>query len=84
MGHGIAQIAAQNGFKVTAVETKKEALDVGMGRYHLDILVVTKNSLDPPSESKDPSPRSLPRTSRMERSSPRSVVVIVHDVVIFN
>ncbi len=32
MGHGIAQVAAQSGFKVTAVESKKEALDVGMGR----------------------------------------------------
>ncbi len=32
MGHGIAQVAAQSGFKVTAVETKKEALDAGMGR----------------------------------------------------
>lgn len=32
MGHGVVQVAAQAGFKVTAVETKKEALDVGMGR----------------------------------------------------
>ena len=33
MGHGIAQIAAQAGFNVVAVESKKEALDVGMNRY---------------------------------------------------
>jgi 3-hydroxyacyl-CoA dehydrogenase len=33
MGHGIAQVAAQNGFQVTAVEMKKDALDAGMGRY---------------------------------------------------
>lgn len=32
MGHGIAQIAAQNGFNVIAVEAKKEALDTGVGR----------------------------------------------------
>jgi hypothetical protein len=32
MGHGIAQVAAQNGFQVTAVEMKKDALDAGMGR----------------------------------------------------
>jgi 3-hydroxyacyl-CoA dehydrogenase len=32
MGHGIAQVAAASGFKVTAVETKKEALDIGIGR----------------------------------------------------
>jgi 3-hydroxyacyl-CoA dehydrogenase len=33
MGHGIAQVAAQSGFQIVAVETKKEALDAGMGRY---------------------------------------------------
>lgn len=32
MGHGVAQIAAQSGFQVLAVETKQEALDVGMKR----------------------------------------------------
>jgi D-arabinose 1-dehydrogenase-like Zn-dependent alcohol dehydrogenase len=38
MGHGIVQIAAQNGFNVVAVETKKEALDVGMGRFVLHLV----------------------------------------------
>lgn len=32
MGHGIAQMAAKNGFTVTAVENKQDALDVGMKR----------------------------------------------------
>lgn len=32
MGHGVAQVAAQAGFQVVAVETKQEALDVGMMR----------------------------------------------------
>lgn len=32
MGHGIAQVAAQSGFQIVAVETKKEALDAGMAR----------------------------------------------------
>lgn len=32
MGHGIAQIIAQKGLKVTAVEVKPEALKAGMDR----------------------------------------------------
>ncbi len=32
MGHGIAQMAAKNGFEVTAVELKKDALDLGIKR----------------------------------------------------
>jgi 3-hydroxyacyl-CoA dehydrogenase len=32
MGHGIAQIIAQKGIKVTAVEAKQDALNSGMKR----------------------------------------------------
>jgi 3-hydroxyacyl-CoA dehydrogenase len=32
MGHGIAQITAQAGMKITAVEVKQDALDAGMKR----------------------------------------------------
>jgi 3-hydroxyacyl-CoA dehydrogenase len=33
MGHGVAQIAAQAGFQVLAIETNQAALDLGMKRY---------------------------------------------------
>lgn len=33
MGHGIAQTIAQKGIKVTAVESKPEALQAGMDRF---------------------------------------------------
>lgn len=32
MGHGVAQVAAQAGFQVVAVESKQEALDTGIKR----------------------------------------------------
>jgi len=32
MGHGIAQISAQSGFKVVALETEQKALETGTGR----------------------------------------------------
>eukprot|EP01039_Chlorochromonas_danica_P010162 gene10162-11246_t len=34
MGHGVAQVAAQAGFQVVAVESKQEALDTGIKRIH--------------------------------------------------
>jgi 3-hydroxyacyl-CoA dehydrogenase len=35
MGHGIAQTIAQKGIKVTAVESKPEALKAGMDRFDI-------------------------------------------------
>lgn len=34
MGHGVAQVAAQSGFQVVAIESKEEALKTGMKRYY--------------------------------------------------
>ena len=36
MGHGIAQVAAQGGFQVVAVETDRKLLDAGLARIDLD------------------------------------------------
>lgn len=33
MGHGVAQITAQAGFQVLAIETNQEAIDRGMKRF---------------------------------------------------
>lgn len=33
MGHGVAQVTAAAGFQVLAIETKSDALAVGMKRY---------------------------------------------------
>lgn len=35
MGHGIAQITAQAGYKVLAIETNQEAIDRGMKRFQI-------------------------------------------------
>ncbi len=40
MGHGVAQIAAQAGFQVLAIETNQAALDVGMKRYSMNALLM--------------------------------------------
>ena len=37
MGHGIAQIAAQAGYQVTAVETSSQSLETGMKRIALSV-----------------------------------------------
>ncbi|RYG64822.1 3-hydroxybutyryl-CoA dehydrogenase [archaeon] len=47
MGHGIAQVAAQSGFQVVAVETKQEALDAGMKRYGITYSILTSNIVFP-------------------------------------
>jgi 3-hydroxyacyl-CoA dehydrogenase len=33
MGHGVAQIVAQSGYQVLAIEMNKDAIDKGMKRY---------------------------------------------------
>ena len=46
MGHGIAQVSAQNGYKVVAVESSADALKVGMGRISGSLDKVFKKEIE--------------------------------------
>jgi len=45
MGHGVAQVTAAAGYQVLAIETKKEALDVGMKRIEDSLSKVTARAV---------------------------------------
>jgi 3-hydroxyacyl-CoA dehydrogenase len=45
MGHGIAQVSAQSGFNVVAVESNQTQLDVGMKRIQNSLSKVIQKDL---------------------------------------
>jgi 3-hydroxyacyl-CoA dehydrogenase len=46
MGHGIAQVAAQAGFQVTVVESRKELLDAGLARIDKSLAKLAEKAVE--------------------------------------
>eukprot|EP00286_Rhodomonas_abbreviata_P007838 CAMPEP_0181332680 /NCGR_PEP_ID=MMETSP1101-20121128/25241_1 /TAXON_ID=46948 /ORGANISM="Rhodomonas abbreviata, Strain Caron Lab Isolate" /LENGTH=254 /DNA_ID=CAMNT_0023442377 /DNA_START=14 /DNA_END=775 /DNA_ORIENTATION=+ len=67
MGHGVAQVTAAAGYQVLAIESKTEALDLGMKRIEDSLLKVSaravKNGKSTPEEAKQQFDDTISRIS---------------------